>query len=228
MGRLVILGGGDIVEGCTIYPNQAYEIDGDRRAQVRNAVTFVLDGLDRLAPLFRDATVLVVGGNHGERRIGSSRTTCSDNDDCAVFEHAARAAERDRRLAHVRFSIADAEPAETLAVHGWILGIAHGHVFARGTGSTEQKAYRWYSGQAAGHLPAGDCDLLVTHHYDHFAARDWGGCFWVQTPAMDGGSPHFTDATSQGADPGMLSWVMTPEKRAVDVQILCSVLMESI
>lgn len=35
LGRLVILGGGDIVEGCTIYPNQAYEIDGDRRAQVQ-------------------------------------------------------------------------------------------------------------------------------------------------------------------------------------------------
>ena len=67
LGHLLILGGGDIVEGCTIYPNQAYEIDGDRRAQVRAAVTFVLDGLDRLAPLFSGVTVLVVGGNEIDR-----------------------------------------------------------------------------------------------------------------------------------------------------------------
>ncbi|MFJ5532476.1 hypothetical protein [Streptomyces sp. NPDC093261] len=220
LGRLVVLGGGDIVEGCTIYPNQAYEIDGDRRAQVRNAVTFALDGLDRLAPLFKDVTVLVVGGNHGENRIAGNRTTRSDNDDCAVFEHAARAAERDRRLSHVRFSIADGELAKTLDVHGWILGTTHGHVFARGSGSAEAKAYRWYSGQAAGHRPAGDCDLLVTHHYHHFAARDWGGCMWIQTPALDGGSDHFTDATGQGADPGMLSWVMSPDKRFADALIL--------
>lgn len=220
LGSLVILGGGDIIEGCQIFPNQSYEIDSDRRTQIRNAVTFVLGGLDRLAPLFADVRVLVVGGNHGENRINGKRTTRHDNDDCAVFEHAALAAGRDDRLQHVKFYIAQDEPAKTLEVNGWILGTTHGHVFGRGGGHVAQKAHKWYSGQAAGRFPVGDADLLVTHHYHHYAAQDWGACRWVQTPAMDGGSPHFSDGTGFAAGPGMLTWVMTDESRWSDAQVV--------
>lgn len=220
LGHLVILGGGDIVEGCDIYPNQAYEIDADRRSQVNNAVTFALEGLDRLAPMFSRCTVLVVGGNHGENRRNGVRVNRSDNDDCAVFEHAARAASRDKRLDHVRFVIAQDEPAKALDVHGWILGTTHGHVFGKGSGSSEARALRWFQGQAAGRQPAGDCDVLVSHHWHHFAVRDWGAALWVQTPAMDGGSPFFTDFSGQSAAPGMLTFVMSPEKRFADPQIV--------
>lgn len=220
LGRLVILGGGDMIEGCGIFPNQPFEIDSDRRTQVRNTTALILEGLDRLAPLFAGVTVLAVGGNHGENRIAGNRINRGDNDDCAVFEHAALAAERDPRLGHVNFVIAQDEPAKTLDVNGWVLGTTHGHVFGKGGGSSEQKAYRWFSGQAAGRQPAGDCDLLVSHHWHHYAARDWGACQWVQTPAMDGGSAFFTDFSGQGAAPGMLSWVMSPEKRFTDAQIL--------
>jgi hypothetical protein len=210
-----------MIEGCAIFPNQAHEIDTDRRGQIRACTTFILDGVDRLAPLFARVTVLVVGGNHGENRIGGKRTTRHDNDDCAVFEHAATAAARDRRLQHVNFVIAQDEPAKTLDVHGHILATTHGQVYGRGAGgSVEQKALRWYSGQAAGHQPVGDANLLVTHHFHHHALRDWGACLWVQTPAMDGGSPFFTDYSGQASQPGMLSWVMSPEHRYVDPQIL--------
>lgn len=220
LGELVVLGGGDIVEGCSIFGNQPFEIDSDRRAQVRNAVTLILEGLDRLAPLFSRVRVMAVGGNHGENRLGGKRTTRHDNDDCAVFEHAALAAARDPRLGHVEWSIAQDEPVKTMDVHGWILGTTHGQVFGRGSGSIEARAYKWYSGQAAGHLPAGDCHLLVTHHYHHLAMRDWGACQWVQTPAMDGGSAFFTDFSGQHSEPGMLTWTMSPEKRFADPQIL--------
>lgn len=220
LGHLVVLGGGDMIEGCAIFPNQVFEIDSDRRAQIRNAVTLGLDGLDRLAPLFERVTVLVVGGNHGENRIRGERTNRHDNDDNAVFEHMARAAARDPRLNHVEFVIAQSEPAKTLDVHGHILATTHGHVFGRGTGSIEQRAWRWYSQQAAGRQPAGDADVLVTHHFHHYAASDWGACLWVQTPAMDGGSDWLTDRTGQSGHPGMLTWVMSPEHRYTDHQIL--------
>jgi hypothetical protein len=220
LGQLVVLGGGDMIEGCTIFPNQSYEIDTDRRSQIRNTVALGLEGLDRLAPLFERVVVLVVGGNHGEHRIGGHRVNRHDNDDAAVFEHMAVAASRDTRLGHVNFVIALDEPAKTLDVDGWVLGTTHGQVFGRGAGSVEQKAWNWFRNQAAGRQPVGDADVLVTHHFHHYSARDWGACQWVQTPAMDGGSAHFTDYSGQEAAPGMLSFVMSPEKRLADLQIL--------
>lgn len=220
LGHLVILGGGDIVEGCAIYKNQSYNLDRDRRSQVNAMTTLVLDGLDRLAPLYERVTVLVVGGNHGENRIEGNRTTRADNDDCLVFENAARATERDPRLQHVSFVIAQDEPAKTLDVHGWILATTHGQAFGKGAGTPEVKAHNWFRGQAAGHLPAGDAHLLISHHFHHYAVRDWGACQWVQTPANDGGSPQHSDVTGETSLPGMLSWVMTPQRRYVDEAIL--------
>jgi hypothetical protein len=219
-GRLVIIGGGDIIEGCTIYQNQPHEIDMDRRGQVKAMTALILDGLDRLAPLFEQVTVLAVGGNHGENRINGNRTTRHDNDDCLVFENAAVAAERDPRLQHVNFVIAQDEPAKTLDVHGWVLATTHGQAFGKGAGTPEVKAHNWYKGQAAGHQPAGDAHLLISHHYHHYSVRDWGACQWVQTPANDGGSPQHTDLTGEHAASGMLSWVMTPQRRYVDEHIL--------
>ena len=179
-----------------------------------------LDGLDRLAPLFERVTVLAIGGNHGENRILGNRTSRHDNDDCLVFENAARAVSRDPRLEHVNFVIAQDEPAKTLDVNGWILGTTHGQAFGKGAGRPEQKAHNWFKGQAAGRFPAGDCDVLVSHHFHHKAERDWGACLWVQTPANDGGSPQHTDLTGEAADSGMLSFVMTPAVRYQDSQVL--------
>ncbi|WP_333725437.1 hypothetical protein, partial [Listeria monocytogenes] len=51
LGTLVIIGGGDIVEGCVIYPNQSYNIDLDRRGQINAAVSMILLAIDTLAPL---------------------------------------------------------------------------------------------------------------------------------------------------------------------------------
>jgi len=221
LGRLVILGGGDMVEGCVIYPNQAFELDLDGRRRQINVVTdMVLDALDRLAPLFAEVTVLAVGGNHGENRINGNRTSRHDNDDCLVFENAARAVERDPRLQHVNFVIAQDEPAKTLDVNGWVIGTTHGQAFGKGAGRPEQKAHNWFKGQAAGRFPAGDCDVLVSHHYHHHSMRDWGSCLWVQTPANDGGSPQHTDLTGEAAESGMLSFVVTPGCRYQDAQIL--------
>lgn len=221
LGRLVVVGGADMIEGCSIFPNQSYEIDSDRRTQVNNTVAFILAGIDRLAPRFENVTFLVVGGNHGENRIGGHRTTRSDNDDCAVFEHAARATARDDRLQHVNYIIADGEPAKTLEVAGWVLGTTHGHVYGKGAGgSIEQKALRWFSGQAAGRQPVGDSDVFLTHHFHHYASRDWGATQWIQTPAMDGGSEWLTDLNGQSSQPGMLSFVMTSQERVKDIQIL--------
>lgn len=222
LGHLVIVGGGDLVEGCAMFPSHAYTVDLDRRAQVRAVVELGLSGLDLLAPLFDRVTVLAVPGNHGENRVNGTATSRADNDDVAVFEHMAQAAARDKRLSHVDFVISGDELSKTLEVAGWTLGATHGHVYGKTYSAVgvEPKVWRWFSQQAAGRLPVGDSDVLLTHHYHHFAARDWGACLWLQTPAMDGGSAWFSDVTGQAARPGMLSFIMAPESRCSDLLIL--------
>ena len=220
LGQLVVIGGGDMIEGCTIFPHQMMHVDADRRAQVNIATDMILYGLDELAPLFAEVVVLVVGGNHGEHRVDGNKVNRTDNDDCLVFENAARAAARDDRLGHVRFVIAQGEPAKTLDINGWVYATTHGQAFGKGAGRPEQKAHNWYKGQAGGRFPAGDADVLVSHHYHHKAERDWGACLWVQTPANDGGSLQHTDLTGECAEAGMLSWVVTPTSRYQDAQVL--------
>lgn len=221
LGTLVVIGGGDLVEGCAIFANQAYELDADRRQQVNTVVSLILYLLDEVAPLFEDVVCLVVPGNHGENRIAGKRTTRTDNDDCAVFEHARRATERDPRLQHVRYVIAQGEPAKTIEVAGWILGATHGQVYGRGSGgSIEQKMWKWFSQQAAGRHPVGDADVLVTFHFHHFSSRDYGAMLWLQAPALDGGSSWLTDLNGQQSEPGMMTFVMTPGSRMQDLAIL--------
>ncbi len=221
IGRLVIVGGGDMVEGCDMFANHSWHVDADRRSQVRAVTALILEGLDVLAPLFERVTLLVVPGNHGENRIGHKRTTHADNDDVLVFEMAAQAASRDKRLKHVEFVLPDGEMSKTLEVAGWVLGTTHGHVYGKtASGDVAQKALKWYQAQAGAKAAIGDADVLLTHHYHHAAMRDWGGCLWLQSPAMDGGSAWFQDSSGTYAAPGMLTFVMSPEKRCDDWKVI--------
>jgi hypothetical protein len=220
-GELLIVGNGDMVEGCFIYPHQSFEIDMDRREQTNTGTVMILDGLDRLAPLFSRVRVMAVGGNHGEHRVDGKRVNRHDNDDLKIFEDAARAAERDKRLAHVSFALAQDEPAKTIDVHGWVYAATHGSVYGKGTGGSPViKAYNWFRNQAAGRQPAGDADVLLGAHFHHLLLQDWGHTLFVQAPALDGGSPQFTDWSGTESAPGMMSWLITPDSRFQDLAIL--------
>jgi hypothetical protein len=221
VGDLVILLGGDLVEGCSIYPNQSFQIDLDRRAQVRTTTGIVLAMLDRFAPLFPTVRVVAVPGNHGEHRVDGKRVNRHDNDDQLVAEAAATAAERDRTLSHVSFNIAYEEPALTLDIQGHILAVTHGSVYGKGTGgSPDQKAYNWFKNMAASRSPVGDADVLVGNHFHHEIIRNFGSLLFIQNPAMDGGSPEFADYSGTDCPPGMASWIMTEATRFTGYEVL--------
>lgn len=220
LGHLLIIGGGDIIDGCTIFPHQPYHIDLPRNAQINLATALVLEGLDRLAPLFASVDTLVTYGNHGENRVNGKSTQPDDNDDLLVFQNAARVAERDPRLSHVRFRISSDHPTASMDLGRWRVTTTHGHVFGRTRGPIEKKAWEYYSHLAASGHPSGQADLLVSHHFHHYAARDFGKVLWVQTPAMDGGSKHYTDYTSQYSEPGMLTWVTSDAHRFTAQEVL--------
>lgn len=220
VGDLVILMVGDLVEGCSIYPNQSFQIDRDRRAQIRDTSLIVLDMLDRFAPCFDTVRVMAVPGNHGENRLNGKRINRHDNDDVLVAEAVAMAAARDKKLEHVAFNIALDEAALTMEVQGHILGATHGSVFGKTAGNPSQKAYNWFKNMAAGRHPIGDSDVLVSAHFHHEQIVNWGKMLWTQLPAMDGGSPEFAEYSGTDAQPGMATWIMTKENKFTGYEVL--------
>jgi hypothetical protein len=221
LDELVIIGGGDMIEGCVIYPNQSYGIDGNRREQIRGTVTLILYGLRKLAPLFESVRVVVVPGNHGEHRINGNRTEIGDNDDLLVFEMAAVACQSDPAMSHVSFEIAERELSITTDIRGWVYGVTHGDVFGRGSGTgIRNKVFNWFKTMAANRHPVGMSDVLLSHHFHHDAMEDWGNTLWVQSPTMDGGSHYFKEFSGHDTKHGMNSWVVTETERLQDKQIL--------
>ena len=221
IGDLVILLGGDLVEGCSIYPNQNWQIDMDMRAQIRTTTGILLHSLDRLATKFETARVVAVPGNHGENRFNGKRNNRHDNFDQLCAEATAMAATRDPKLEHVNFNIAYEEPALTTDIQGHIYAVTHGSIYGKGNGgSPDVKAYNWYKNMAAAHHPVGDATVLVGNHYHHELIRNFGQLLFVQNPAMDGGSPEFADYSGQDAAPGMSSWIVTPESRFTGYEVL--------
>lgn len=222
---LVIIGGGDLVEGCVIYGNQSFSLDLNRKQQIEGVITLLLFAIDHLAPLFDKVIVLAARGNHGENRIGGKYTTLDDNDDTHSFEMVKLALDRDPMMQHIEWTIAQSEAGVAVQVFNWVLATTHGDVYAKGVaGATiDKKAHTWMKNMALGRERfglLGKADVLITHHFHHDKMSDWGSCLWRQTPAQDRGSPYYELATGEYSAPGMLTFVMTESSRYQDEKVL--------
>jgi len=224
LGRLIVLWTGDSIEGCVgHYAQQTFGVELDRRDQVKVARRLLRDALMRWSKLFDDVSVVAVAGNHGENRNsgGKSYTSLNDNDDLAIVEQVAEIFQANpEAYGHVRFAIPKDRLSLTIEAAGWILGITHGHAAKIAGSGTEQKLKRWLEGQSLGKQPIGDCDVLVSGHYHHFRIADWGGCVWLQAPALDGGSDWWEQMTGHSSDVGVLTFCMYANKRIADVEVL--------
>ncbi len=222
LSELVIIFGGDLIEGCFIYPHQAMNIDMHRKQQIEGMIALILHLIDRVSPMFSRVRVLAARGNHGENRSDGNRTTIGDNDDTHVVEMVKLALSRDPASAHVNdWVIADTEDGVWIDVHGWTLVTTHGDIYAKGVAgpTIDKKAHAWMKNMAAsrrrfGRL--GEPDVLITHHFHHEKGSDWGDCLWRQTRSQDRGSPYFEQATGEYSNPGMLTFVMSPSRRLAD------------
>lgn len=215
--ELIIIFGGDLAEGCNNTPQGAFGIEMGRTDQLKGCISLALLAVDELAPMFPRATVLGVRGNHGENRVNNGKpTTPEDNDDTFIVSMVELAAQRDNRLQHVEFNIADDEAGVwVLTQSGWVLGTTHGDVYGKGVSgaTTERKVNAWYKNMAAGRDPMGLVDVLITHHYHHSQSADYGSWEWHQTPAQDGAmSEYFRQASGNYSEPGVLTFVMAEER----------------
>jgi len=219
--ELVVWGLGDLVEGACIFSNQSYQVDRDRRQQINITASLLVDLIDRLSGHFNRVRVPMVGGNHGEQRVDMKRVNRGSNDDLLVGEIAARELSRDSRSQHVSFILAGQDPALTIDIKGHIVGGTHGQVYGKSKGATaDQKAREWLKSMALARKPIGDADLLLAGHFHHLNITDFGKCLFVQSPATDGGSPGFTDSSGTENEPGMVTFVITEEKKFTQFELL--------
>lgn len=223
LGTMYVLWTGDSVEGCLgHYDMQTSSVELDRREQVKVTRRLLRDALKLWSKHFERVVVVAVAGNHGENRNagGKAFTSFGDNDDLSIVEGVAEAlSENPERYGHIEFIIPRENLSVTVDVCGWVYGVTHGHV-ARGGGAPAQKLKRWYEGQAAGKQAVGSSDVLVSGHYHHLSVQDWGGCLWIQTPAMDGGSDWWRYRSGEVSTAGILTWVATPTERMSDLHML--------
>lgn len=202
---IYLIGLGDIVEQCSgHYAMQAFQVDLDRREQMRLARRLILAFVDVAVASGLPVILGAVPGNHGENRnlAGKAYTNWTDNDDLACFEQVAEImASNPERYGNVSVPLgAIAEDLTmTLAVAGIPVGFAHGHQMRSGG------AEKWWSGQALGRQAVADAELLITGHFHHLKISESTGRTWIQTPAMDGGSHWWTAQTGQSSPPGLLS-----------------------
>lgn len=223
LGTLYVLWTGDSVEGCVgHYEMQTFGVELDRRDQVKLTRRLLRDFLIRMSKIFDKVVVVAVAGNHGENRNSSGKayTTFGDNDDLAVVEQVAEIlASNQEAYGHVEFIIPRDHLAVTVEVAGWILGITHGHV-ARSGGTAETKLHTWFNKMAGGKQSIGNSDILVTGHYHHLRQADWGGCYWLQAPALDSGSEWWRLVSGEHSQAGILTFGVYPDKRVGDLEVL--------
>jgi predicted phosphodiesterase len=223
LGTLFVLWTGDSVEGCVgHYEMQTFTTELDRRDQVKLTRRLLRDSLIRWSKLFDKVVVVAVAGNHGENRGGSGKafTTFGDNDDLAVVEQVAEIlASNPEAYGHVEFVLPKDHLTITVEIAGWILGLTHGHV-ARSGGNAEAKLHGWFNKMAGGKQNIGNSDILVTGHFHHLRQADWGGCMWLQAPALDSGSEWWRLVSGEYSEAGLLTFAVYPEKRVADLEVL--------
>ena len=212
LDRLVVLGLGDLVESCEgHYPMQAFQVDLDRREQVKVVRRLIVKALTQWSKFAPKIIVAAVPGNHGENRQGGKAfTTFSDNDDVAVFEQVAEIlASNPEAYGHVSFFFPQEELTLTLNVHGTILGLAHGHQARKGGTTAAAKIRTWWKDQAYGMREVADATILVTGHYHHLSILTEGTRTHIQAPSLDGGSQWFTETSGVKSAPGLLTFTVS-------------------
>ena len=212
INKIVVVGLGDMVEGCEgHYASQTFTVQLNRRQQVRLVRRLIVTLLIKIAKLADEIEVYAVPGNHGEnRKDGRAYTTRGDNDDVSVFEMAAEIfAANPQAYGHINFFIPEDELyAIAKAPGGRNVGFVHGHVTAGGA-DPQKKVRDWWKDQAFCKNDIGFVDILVTGHYHHLSIIEYDDqTIHIQAPSEDGGSVWYKDLKGVDSRPGTLTFLV--------------------
>lgn len=213
LSGLIVVGLGDMVEGCTgWYPQQLYSIDLPARYQrafVRRMLYRLIAHWSRLVPAVR---VTTVGGNHGENRTSKSTqggvTTDADNADVEVFDSLADMMRVNRRFDHVQFHVPDDQLIVTLDVAGTVCAWSHGHLSPGGKAPLNH--WQWVKDKAGAMNPeVHDARILTFGHFHHYVSYEPTAARVInQCPPLDGGSKGYRDRKGVQSRPGILTYLV--------------------
>lgn len=223
IGKIIILGVGDLVEGCDgHYSTQSFTVELNRREQIRVLRRLLTKAICEWSKYASEVEIYCVPGNHGENRKDyKSYTNRGDNDDVAVFEMVAEIlAFNPEAYGHVQFFIPENEVYQTIQVGDRILGLAHGHITGGGA-DPQKKIKEWWKGHSFGKRPMSQANLLITGHYHHFSVIEYDlNTIHIQCPALDDGSEWYSDLSGMESRPGVLTFVMDSTKPYRDLEII--------
>lgn len=208
--RILVVGLGDIIEGCNgNYNAQIFTVEANLRQQLRIARRLIRDLIIRLSKFGIPIVVSAVPGNHGEERLnGRLYTTPGDNHDVTTFEVLADVfSANPDAFGHVKFHLPEDQIYVIFDCDGTSVGFAHGHI-TKGGGSPQSKIKTWWQDQTFSNQPIGSADILITGHYHHTSVIQYGKRTHIQCPSLDGGSEWYVNLVGEDAPPGMLTLVV--------------------
>lgn len=201
IGQIALPQLGDCIEGTVSQGGRIVgRLDLPLTAQVRVGRRVLMEWVKAMAPLTEKLLIPVIPGNHDET-LRHVLTNPTDSWQLEIVQQVVDACRENPALDHVEAIFPESDNS-TLAVNlsGTMVGMIHGH--------QARDIPRWWSQQSLGRTPVGDVDVLLSAHYHHFRANQVGPNFWVQIPAMDGGSPWFRDRQGLDSPPGVVSLVV--------------------
>lgn len=211
--------GGDLVEGVSIFPGQAYEVDSTAFTQVFEAAGLVEEVILTLLKSFERVQVYDVAGNHG--RIGrKGDMPRGDNLDRIVCKIA-----RDRLTDQPRliwdeqdgwYRIVEVGAYKAMLVHGDQIKSFGGNVPAYGV---LRKANSWQ----AGAIPESFQDLWLGHMHQPMQLQMANGGLVRMTPSIESGSAFAREFMGAHGKPGQRLAFVSPDRGIVTAEYLLEV-----
>ena len=209
--EIYMIGLGDLTENCTaaFYDSQPFNVELSLIEQYALARSMIMKTIDTFLPLADKLVLAGCPGNHGEMsrsskgQVYTNRLDNSDTMHLQICEEIMSA--NKQRYKSVSVEIPDGFH-QVLDIKGKTCGWTHGHMTG-GSGNPENKIENWWKGQMYGHLPAGNCEILITGHYHHFRSKQQGNRTWFQSPSLDK-SIDFTERSGLWSHPGVLTFTV--------------------
>jgi len=226
LDKLIIVGLGDLVEGCSgFYPMQQFTTVLDERQQKTLARRMLLDAFNKFSNDFNEVLGLCCAGNHGEKRLGTKAyTNFGDNKDLELFDEVAQVLKADPTKQHVKFTIPDNSLAYSVEVlPDVVLTVAHGHQAKRGA-TPAARVENWFNKMASKPSKGGfyATNILLVGHYHHFWSKE-SERLLLGTTTLDDGSQWFEESGGEKSVPGITTLVLQSRKNLrkwSDIEIL--------